>query len=74
MVHEEQLIASKTIKLFPNEKILLNKTFKGRKPDIWFVDQKVIIYIDEGDHTRYDSAHEKERIHAERTWLCNYWM
>ena len=60
MVREEQSMASK-IKLFPSEKILLNKKVKGRKPDIWFVDHNVIIEIDEGDHVRYDNGDEKER-------------
>ena len=60
MVREEQSIASK-IKLFPNEKTLLNKKVKGRKPDIWFVDHNVIIEIDEGDHVRYDNGDENER-------------
>ena len=61
MVCEEQSIASKIIKLFPNQKILLNKNVKGRKPDIWFVDHNLIIEIDEGDHIRYDNDDEKER-------------
>ena len=60
MVHEEQSTGSKIIKLFPNEKILLNKKVKGRKPDIWFVDHN-IIEIGEGDHVRYDNGDEKER-------------
>ena len=61
MVREEQSMASKIIKLFPSEEILLNKKVKGRKPDIWFVDHNVIIEIDEGDHVRYDNGDEKER-------------
>ena len=61
MVREEQSRASKIIKLFPNEKKLLNKKVKGRKPDIWFVDCKIIIEIHEGDHVKYDSDDEKER-------------
>ena len=34
MVQEETSIAEKIIKLFPNDSILLNKTFNNRKPDI----------------------------------------
>ena len=36
MIREETSIAEKTIKLFPNENIVLNKKFDGRKPDVWF--------------------------------------
>ena len=46
MVREETSIAEKTIKLFPDEKIVLNKNFNGRKPDIWFKNHNGIIEVD----------------------------
>ena len=38
MIREETSIAEKIIKLFPEENIVLNKSFNNRKPDIWFKD------------------------------------
>ena len=61
MVQEETSIAEKTIKLFPNENIVLNKKFNNRKPDIWFKNHNLIIEDGEGNHENYDSDAEKER-------------
>ena len=61
MVREETSIAEKTIKLFPDEKIVLNKNFNGRKPDIWFKNHNFIFEFDERNHENYDSDDEKER-------------
>ena len=61
MVQEETSIAEKTIKLFPNENIVLNKKLNNRKPDIWFKNQNLTIEVDEGNHENYDSDDEKER-------------
>ena len=43
------------MKLFPHEKIVLNKKFNNIKPDIWFKNRNFIIEIDEGNHENYDS-------------------
>ena len=61
MVCEETSIAEKILKLFPDENIVLNKNFKGRKPDSWFKDYDCTIKVDEGNHENYDSDDEKER-------------
>ena len=61
MVREETSIAEKIIKLFPHEKIVLNKKFNNRKPDIWFKNHNLIIEVDEGNHENYDSDDGKER-------------
>ena len=61
MVREETSITEKIIKLFPHEKILLNKKFNNRQPDIWFKNHNLIIDADEGNHENYDSDDEKER-------------
>ena len=60
MVREETSIAEKTIKLFPDEKIVLNKNFNGRKPDIWFKNHNFIFEFDERNHENYDSDDEKK--------------
>ena len=61
MVCEETSIAEKILKIFPDENIVLNKNFKGRKPDSWFKDYDCTIKVDEGNHENYDSDDEKER-------------
>ena len=61
MVCEEMSIAEKILKLFPDENIVLNKNFNGRKPDNWFKNHNLIIDVDEGNHENYDSDDEKER-------------
>ena len=61
MVCEETSIAEKILKLFPDENIVLNKNFKGRKPDSWFKDYDCTVEVDEGNHENYDSDDEKER-------------
>ena len=61
MIREETSIAEKIIKLFPNESIVLNKKFNGRKPDIWFEDHDCIVEVDETNHTNYDTDDKKER-------------
>ena len=61
MVYEETSIAEKILKLFPDENIVLNKNFKGRKPDSWFKDYDCTVEVDEGNHENYDSDDEKER-------------
>ena len=61
MVREETSIAEKIIKLLPNENIVLNKNFNGRKPDIWFKDYDCTVDVDEGNHKNYDTVDEKER-------------
>ena len=61
MIREETSIAEKIIKLFPDENIVLNKNFNGRKPDNWFKNHNLIIDVDEGNHENYDSDDEKER-------------
>ena len=61
MVQEETSIAEKTIKLFPNENIVLNKKFNNRKPDIWFKNHNLFIKVDEQNHENYDTNDEKER-------------
>ena len=76
MVREETSIAEKIIKLFPHEKIGLNKKFNNRKPDIWFTNNNFIIKIDEGNHQNYDSDDEKEREnmfkkHNFKIFRCN---
>ena len=76
MVQEETSIAEKTIKLFPNENIVLNKKFNNRKPDIWFKNHNLIIEVDEGNHENYDSDDEKEREdmfkkHNFKIFRCN---
>ena len=76
MVREETSIAEKTIKLFPDEKIVLNKNFNGRKPDIWFKNHNGIIEVDEGNHENYDPDDEKEREdmfknHNFKIFWCN---
>ena len=60
MVREETSIAEKIIKHFPHEKIVLNKKFNNRKPDIWFKNHNFIIEVDEGNHENYDSNDEKK--------------
>ena len=49
MVRKEMSIAEKIIKLFPDENIVLNKKFNGRKPDISFKDLHVIAEVDKGN-------------------------
>ena len=61
MVQEEAPKAEEIIKLFPHEKIALNKKFYNRKPDIWFKNYNLIIEADEGDNENYDLDDEKER-------------
>ena len=61
MVCEETSIAENILKLFPDENIVLNKNFNGRKPDIWFKDYDCTVEVDEGNHENYDSDDEKER-------------
>ena len=61
MIREETAIAEKIIKLFPNEIIVSNKKFNGRKPDIWFKDYGCIVEADEGNHENDDTEDEKER-------------
>ena len=60
MVQEETSRAEKIIKLFPNENIVLNKTFINRKPDIQFKNHNLTIEVDEENHENYDSDNEKE--------------
>ena len=50
MVREETSIAEKIIILFPDENIVLNEKFNGRKPDIWFKDLHFTAEVDQGDH------------------------
>ena len=76
MVCEETSIAENILKLFPDENIVLNKNFNGRKPDIWFKDYDCTVEVDEGNHENYDSDDEKEREdmfkkHNFKTFLCN---
>ena len=61
MVREETSIAEKTIKLFPNEDIVLNKKLNNTKLDILFKNHNLIIEVDEGNHKNYDSDDERER-------------
>ena len=61
MVHEEISMAGKIMKLFPDENIVLNKKFYGRKPDIWFIDFHFTVEVDEGNHKNYNTEDEKER-------------
>ena len=61
MVRQETSIAEKIIKLFPYENIVLNKKFKGTKPDIWFKDLHLTVEVNEGDHEDYETDDEKER-------------
>ena len=62
MVCEETSIVEKIIKLFPKEKIVLNKKFnKKLKPYIQFKDNNIIIEADEVNHENFDSGDEKER-------------
>ena len=42
-------IAEKIIKLFPDENIVLNEKFNGRKPDISFKDLHFIAEVDKGN-------------------------
>ena len=67
MVREETSIAEKIIKHFPHEKIVLNKKFNNRKPDIWNH-----IIIDEGNHENYDSDDEKERESCLKSIISNF--
>ena len=55
MVREQTSIAEEIIKLFPHEKIGLNKKFNNRKSDIWFKNHNFIIEVDEENHENYDS-------------------
>ena len=76
MIHQETSIAEKIINLFPNEYIVLNKNFNGRKPDIWFKDYRCIVKTDEGNHENYDTDDEKEREemfkgHNFKSFRCN---
>ena len=76
MIREETSIAEKIIKLFPNENIVLNKKFNGRKPDIWFKDYDCIVEVDEGNHENYVTDDEKEREemfkrHNFKIFRCN---
>ena len=71
MVREETSIAEKIIKHFPHEKIVLNKKFNNRKPDIWFTNHNFII-IDEGNHENYDSDDEKERESCLKSIISNF--
>ena len=76
MIREETSIAEKIIKLFPNENIVLNKKFNGRKPDTWFKDYGCIVEVDEGNHENYDTDDEKEREemfkrHNFKIFRCN---
>ena len=76
MAHEETSIAEKILELFPDENILLNKNFNGRKPDIWFKDYDCTVEVDEGNHENYDSDDEKEREdmfkkHNFKIFRCN---
>ena len=52
MGREETSKAEKTIKLFPNENIVLNKRFPrfNSKPGIWFKNHNLITEFDEGNH------------------------
>ena len=76
MVQEEISIAEKIIRPFPHEKVVLNKKFNNRKPDIWFKNHNLIIDVDEGNHENYDSDDEKEREdmfkkHNFKIFQCN---
>ena len=76
MVCEETSIAENILKLFPDENIVLNKNFNGRKPDIWFKDYDCTVEVDEGNHENYDSDDEKEREdmfkkHNFKIFRCN---
>ena len=76
MVREETSIAEKIIILFPDENIVLNEKFNGRKPDIWFKDLHFTAEVDQGDHESYDTDDEKEREdmfkrHNFKTIKCN---
>ena len=76
MVCEEMSIAEKILKLFPDENIVLNKNFSGRKPDSWFKDYDCTVEVDEGNHENYDSDDEKERedmfkSHNFKSFWCN---
>ena len=61
MVCEETSIAENILKFFPDENIILNENFNGRKPDIWFKDYDCTIEVGEENHENYDSDDEKER-------------
>ena len=61
MVCKETSIAEKVLKLFPDENIVFNKNFNGRKANIWFKDYACTVEVDEGNHQNYDSDDEKER-------------
>ena len=72
MVREETSIAEKIIKNIPDENIVLNKKFNGRKPNIWFKDFSFTVEVDEGDHEDYDTDDEKEREEQNfKTIRCN---
>ena len=74
MIRKESSIAEKIIKPFPNENIVLNKKFNGRKRDIWFKDHDCIVEVDEGNHESYDADDEREREEMfERHNFKNYW-
>ena len=61
MVCKETSIAEKILKLSPDENIVLNKNFNGRKANIWFKDHDCTVEVDEGSHENYYSDDEKER-------------
>ena len=69
IVCEETSIGSKIIKLFPNEKLLLNKKFNFRKLVVWFADLNFIIKIDEGNHPRYDDNDEREKTCSKKDFV-----
>ena len=76
MAREETSIAEKILELFPDDNILLNKNFNGRKPDIWFKDYDCTVEVDAGNHENYDSDDEKEKEgmfkrHNLKTFRCN---
>ena len=76
MVRGETSIAGKTIKLFPNENIVLNKKCNGRKLDIWFRKRETTVEVDEGNHEDNDTEDEEERRemfnrHNFKTFHCN---
>ena len=75
MVWEETSIAEKMIKL-PDENIVLNKNFNGKKAGICFKNHNLIIEVDEGNHKNYDSDDKKEREdmfknHNFKIFRCN---
>ena len=74
MDREDISIAEKILTLFPDENIVLNKYFNGRKPDICFKDYNCTVEVDEENHENYDSNDKKEREDMFKNHNCKiFW-